>query len=106
MDTPPAVARMVAATNAADSTAFVESFADDAYLEDWGKGFQGRDEIAQWDQSDNIGKQSHFEVRSVRTEGDGYVATLEVSGGGFNGDSDFYFEVEDDLIRSMIIRAD
>jgi len=42
----------------------------------------------------------------VRTEGDGYVVTLEVTGGGFNGTSDFYFEVEDDLIRSMIIRAD
>ena len=34
------------------------------------------------------------------------VATLEVSGGGFNGESDFYFEVGDDAIRTMIIRAD
>jgi hypothetical protein len=42
----------------------------------------------------------------VRTEGAGYVVTLAVSGGGFNGVSDFYFEVDGDLIRSMVIRAD
>jgi hypothetical protein len=106
METPPAVLRMVEATNAADSDAFVAAFAEDAYLEDWGRGFRGRDGIAQWDQSDNIGRQSHFEVRSTRAEGDGYVVTLAVTGGGFNGTSDFYFEVADDLITSMIIRAD
>ncbi len=105
-DVPPAVTRMVEATNAANNAAFVDSFAEDAYLEDWGRGFTGRDEIAQWNQSDNVGRQSHFEVRSVRVEGDGYVVTLEVSGGGFNGVSDFYFEVDGDAIRTMIIRAD
>lgn len=105
MDTPPAAERMVAATNAADNAAVVEPFAEDAYLEDWGRGFQGRDGVAQWNRSDNIGKQSHLEVQSVRTEGDGYVVTLEVTGGGFSGVSDFYFEVDDDVIRSMIIRA-
>jgi ketosteroid isomerase-like protein len=105
-DVPPAVTRMVEATNAADSAAFVDAFADDAYLEDWGRGFRGRDGIAQWNQSDNIGRQSHFEVRSVRAEGDGVVVTLEVTGGGFNGTSDFYFEVDGDAIRTMIIRAD
>jgi hypothetical protein len=64
MDIPPAVTRMVEATNAADSAAFVAAFADDAYLEDWGRGFHGHEGIAGWDQSDNIGRQSHFEVRS------------------------------------------
>ena len=106
MDTPPAVLRMVEATNAADSAGFVDAFAEDAYLEDWGRTFRGRDGVAQWNASDNIGRQSHFEVRSVRAEGDGYVVTIGVSGGGFNGVSDFYFEVEDDVIRSMVIRAD
>lgn len=105
-DVPTAVARMVEATNSGDSTAFVDAFSDDAYLEDWGRGFRGRDGIAQWNQSDNIGRESHFEVRSVRPEGDGFVVTLEVSGGGFNGVSDFYFEVDGDAIRTMIIRAD
>jgi hypothetical protein len=103
---PSAVLRMVEATNASDSAGFVAAFADDAYLEDWGRGFHGHEGIASWDQSDNIGRQSHFEVRSVRAEGDGYVVTLAVSGGGFNGVSDFYFEVDDDVIRQMIVRAD
>jgi hypothetical protein len=106
MDAPPAVMRMVEATNAADSAAFVNVFAEDAYLEDWGRKFHGRAGVAQWNESDNIGRQSHFEVRSVRAEGNGQVVTLEVSGGGFNGVSDFYFEVDGDVIRSMVIRAD
>ncbi len=105
MDVPPAVQHMVDATNAADSAAFVESFAEDAYLEDWGRGFHGRDGVARWNQSDNIGRQSHFEVRSTRREGDGHVVTLQVTGGGFNGESDFYFEVDGDVIRQMVIRA-
>lgn len=106
LDVPTAVLRMVEATNAGDSTAFVDAFAEDAYLEDWGRAFHGRDGIARWNESDNIGRQSHFEVRSARRAGDGQVVTLAVTGGGFNGVSDFYFEVEGDAIRSMVIRAD
>jgi hypothetical protein len=106
IDVPPAVTRMVEATNAGDSRAFVDAFGEDAYLEDWGRGFHGRDGVARWNESDNIGRQSHFEVRSVRAEGNGHVVTLEVTGGGFNGVSDFYFEVADDAIRTMVIRAD
>ena len=37
MDTPAAVQRMIEATNAADRKAFVASFTEDAYLEDWGR---------------------------------------------------------------------
>ena len=106
MDVPQAVARMVSATNAADSEAFVGTFTDDAYLSDWGREFAGTDGVAAWNDSDNIGRQAHFEIAAVRNEGSGYVVTLQVTGGGFNGTSDFYFEVEGDRVRRMIIRAD
>jgi hypothetical protein len=96
---------MVEATNTADSEAFVDAFTDDAYLEDWGRDFAGRDGVAAWNDSDNIGRQAHFEIQDLRSEGSGFVVTLEVTGGGFNGVSDFYFEVEGDRVRTMIIRA-
>ena len=96
---------MVSATNAADSEAFVGTFTDDAYLEDWGREFAGPAGVAAWNESDNIGRQAHFEIQAVRNEGSGYVVTLEVTGGGFNGTSDFYFEVEGDQVQKMIIRA-
>lgn len=40
-ENPAAMQRMIEATNAADSDAFVPSFTDDTYLEDWGRGFHG-----------------------------------------------------------------
>jgi hypothetical protein len=106
VDVPVAITRMIEATNAGDAKAFVAAFTDDAYLEDWGRGFTGREGVGSWNESDNIGRQAHFEVRAVRSEGPGYVVTLQVSGGGFNGVSDFYFEVDGDRVKRMIIRAD
>jgi len=106
MDVPSAVTRMVEATNAGDSKGFVDSFTDDSYLDDWGREFAGTDGVAAWNESDNIGKQAHFEIKAARTEGVGYVVTLQVTGGGFNGTSDFYFEVDGDRVQRMIIRAD
>jgi hypothetical protein len=106
VDVPAAVTRVIEATNAGDGQAFVDAFTDDAYLEDWGRGFTGREGVGSWNESDNIGRQAHFEVMGVRTEGSGLVVTLQVSGGGFNGVSDFYFEVAGDRVKRMIIRAD
>ncbi|WP_027861021.1 nuclear transport factor 2 family protein [Marmoricola sp. URHB0036] len=106
VDVPAAVTRVIEATNAGDGQAFVDAFTDDAYLEDWGRGFTGHEGVGSWNESDNIGRQAHFEVMRVRTEGSGLVVTLQVSGGGFNGVSDFYFEVAGDRVKRMIIRAD
>ncbi len=106
METPVAVRRMIEATNAGDSDAFVDAFTDDAYLEDWGREFHGRAGVARWNESDNIGRNAHFEATGTVEQGGRYVVTLVVSGDGFNGTSDIAFEVEDQRIRSMIISAD
>jgi hypothetical protein len=106
METPAAVQRMIEATNAGDSDAFVDAFTEDAYLEDWGRAFHGRAGVASWDQTDNIGKNAHFEATGTVERDGRYVVTLVVTGGGFNGTSDIAFEVEGDRIRSMIISAD
>ena len=106
MDTPAAVQQMIDATNAGDRDAFVAAFTDDAYLVDWGREFHGHAGVARWNETDNIGKNAHFEATDTRGDGDRYVVTLVVTGGGFNGTSDISFEVDGDRIRSMVISAD
>ena len=100
------IARMIAATNAGDTEAFLDCFTTDAYLEDWGRGFDGREGIASWNQTDNIGKKSHFEAVGVEGTDTHQVVTIAVSGGGYNGTGPIEFEVRDDLISRLIIAAD
>lgn len=103
-DVPSAVQRMIDATNAGDSAAFVAAFAPEAVLVDWGKAFEGSEGIAAWNESDNIGRKAHFEIVDTVVEGDVWIVTLEVTGGGFNGESGFRFELADDLITRMEIQ--
>ena len=103
-DVPSAVQRMIDATNAGDHDAFVAAFAPDAVLVDWGTVFEGAEGIAAWDDSDNIGRKAHFEIADVDQEGDVWIVTLDVTGGGFNGTSGFRFELADDLITRMEIQ--
>jgi ketosteroid isomerase-like protein len=98
------VQRMIDATNAGDHEAFVAAFAPDADLVDWGKAYEGSAGIAEWDASDNIGRSSHFEITDVDQEGDVWIVTIQVTGGGFNGTSGFRFELADDLITRMEIQ--
>jgi ketosteroid isomerase-like protein len=97
---------MIDATNAGDHDAFVNSFTEDCFLQDWGRQFHGHSGVAAWDETDNIGKNTHFEALGTRQDGDAYVVTLEVTGDGFNGTSDITFEVDGDRIRSMVIKPD
>jgi hypothetical protein len=97
------IQRMIDATNSADTEAFLASFTADAYLSDWGRGFTGRDEIAKWNQTDNIGRQAHFEALASREVDGTQVVTLRVTGNGYNGTGDMEFTIEGDLISRMII---
>jgi ketosteroid isomerase-like protein len=93
------------ATNRGDHDAFVAVFTEDAVLDDWGRVFHGRDGVASWNRTDNIGKRAHFELLGVEPSDapDRVVATLAVTGGGFNGTSPFTFEFRGDRIARMTI---
>ncbi len=56
-----------------------------------------------WDSTDNIGKHAHFEDLGATADGDEWVVTLKVTGGGYNGTSDIRFAVADDKIARMVI---
>ena len=104
-DVPAPVQAFVDATNAGDSAAFVAAFTEDAFLSDWGKEFRGHDGIASWDASDNIGRRAHFDVLGVKpgaTQQE-VVATVMVTGGGFNGTSDLTFTLRGDAISRLVI---
>lgn len=102
---PPAIQAFVDTTNRGDSEGFVAAFTEDAYLNDWGREFHGREGVASWNDSDNIGRQSHFDVHGIvpGRMPEQYLLTLTVSGNGYNGPGTFTFDLRDGLIARFLI---
>jgi hypothetical protein len=102
---PAAIQNFIEATNRADSGAFVAAFTEDAYLNDWGREFHGREGVRAWNRTDNIGVRSHFELVSAEpgTTPGSYTVTLTVTGDGFNGTGPMNFELRDGRIASLRI---
>ncbi len=104
-DMPIAIQTFVNATNSGDSQSFVANFTEDAYLRDWFYTFKGQEGVNIWNKSDNIGKNTHFDVLSIfkgKTD-DEYILKVKVSGNGFNGNSKIQFFLKDNFISKMII---
>lgn len=103
MTAPEPIRRFVEATNKGDTQAFLDTFAADASLTDWGRSFHGREQIARWNQSDNIGVKSNLRIVSI-VEADGsYHVRIAVKGDGFNGEGDMVFTLNGDRIASLVI---
>jgi SnoaL-like domain len=102
---PTAIQAFVDATNSADSDAFVAAFTPDAHLDDWGRTFSGHEGVRSWDSTDNIGVQSHFDLLDVTagSQDEEYVATLRVSGNGYNGTGPMTFRLRGGLIADLRI---
>jgi hypothetical protein len=102
---PPVIQEFIDATNAADTERFVATFADDAYLNDWGREFHGPDGVRSWNETDNIGMQSQFELISVlpgSAHGE-YTANIKVTSNRFNGTGPFRFVLRDGKIASLVL---
>jgi ketosteroid isomerase-like protein len=104
-DLPAAIRNFIDATNRGDSDAFVAAFTEDAYLNDWGREYHGHDGVRAWNETDNIGVRSHFELVSATAGATpaSYVVTLTVSGDGFNGTGPMNFELRDERIARLRI---
>jgi hypothetical protein len=103
MPTPEPIRRFVDATNAGDTEAFLDTFTSDASLTDWGRSFQGREHIAGWNQSDNIGVQSNLRIVRIAEIDGSYRVRIAVKGEGFNGEGDMVFTLDGDRIASLVI---
>lgn len=105
IELPPAIRTFIDATNEGDSEAFVSAFTPNAYLNDWGREFHGRDGVSAWNRTDNIGVQAHFDLVSARRGAgeDAYHLRLKVSGNGYNGTGPMDFVLRDGLIASLRI---
>jgi ketosteroid isomerase-like protein len=106
-ETPAAIRAFIDATNAGDSDAFVAAFTADATLDDWGRKFAGHAGVRDWDRTDNIGVQSHFDLLAIEAgeEPDSYVATMRVRGNGYNGTGPMVFRIRGGLVASLRISA-
>jgi hypothetical protein len=102
---PAPIQAFIDATNRGDTESFLAAFTDDAYLNDWGREFHGRDGVRSWDTTDNIGVRSHFELVGVEPgkHDDEYLVSLTVSGDGFNGTGPLLFTLRDGLIARLVI---
>lgn len=108
IDVPSPIATFISTTNASDSDGFVATFTDDGSLDDWGRVVHGHDGIRSWDRTDNIGKESQFELVDIAKEvtPGTYLVHLKVTGKGFNGVSPFRFTLRGDLIERVVIVPD
>jgi hypothetical protein len=102
-DLEPAIRQMIEATNNADDATFLDAFAEGATIDDWGRTFTGRTEIAGWNDRENIGVHSHIEATSVERRGDEIVVGVQVTGDGYNGGGAFAFTLAGDRIARMVI---
>ena len=102
---PPPVVIALAAANSGNIDQFLDCFAADGSVDDWGRIFSGRQAIRDWSDREFIGAHVILEVVEQSADGETAVVTAQVGGSGFNGESTFTFTTEGDVIRSMRITA-
>jgi hypothetical protein len=105
VETPPAIRSFIETTNAEDTDGFLAAFTSDGTIDDGGRTFAGRDGIAAWNASDNIGRHSRFDVVEL-SQGSSpgeYVLTMDVTGDGYNGLGTMTFVVDGNRVRSLVI---
>lgn len=99
----PPIRAMIEATNRNDHDGVVSSFAGDAILDDFGRIFSGREEIARWDAQENTGTHNHLTVTGVARSGPETRVAIEVTGNGYNGSGGLVFVADDESIRRLTI---
>jgi hypothetical protein len=101
---PTPIAALIDATNRGDRAAFVNTFALDATVTDGDRTFSGRDEIARWDDSDNIGAGMHFDLASIIAIGPSrYAVTLTATSRRFSGTGTMHIMLRDNAIASLTV---
>ena len=102
---PAPIQRLVDAINTGDTEAFVASFTEDGFVDDWGREFTDRAAIKAWSDHEFIGANGTMDVQRVDTDGDQVVVVADWRSTHANGLSEFTFDVDGDRIARMTIRG-
>jgi hypothetical protein len=100
---PSPVQRLIDATNAGDTAAFLAVFTEDGAVDDWGRTFRGVDAITGWSDAEFIGKQVTLDITTADVSGQVTTIVAQVGGNGFNGPSTFGFTTAGDRVSLMTI---
>jgi hypothetical protein len=101
--TPKIIAQVIAAVNGGKTDAFLDLFATEGAVDDWGSVYRGRAEIKDWSDRELIGVHAHFTLQSAEQHGDKASMMVMVGGQGFTGPSRFVFTLAGDRIQRMQI---
>lgn len=101
----PVVAEFVDAVNRGDRQAFLDSFASDGAVDDWGRVFSGRDEIATWSDREFLGAEGTLTPEQVDADDAGTITVIgDWRSNHANGRSRFTFQLDGPKIATMTIR--
>ena len=100
---PAPVARFVQAINGADTDAFVATFTETGFVDDWGRVLSGPVGVRSWAQSDAIGAGARMTVLDVVIDGDVVTTRFDWRSRVFNGESTGIFVVDGDRLASFTI---
>src|SRR5580692_7199097 len=106
---PPLVATFVEATNGFDLEQLMDTFADDALVNDQLRDYWGKAAIRDWAEREIIGERLTIAVTEVMKHYDNFIVTADIDGSfDKRGLPDplvlaFYFIPHDDLIIQLII---
>lgn len=103
LELPAAIQRFVDAINAGDTDAFVQSFTEDGFVDDWGRVLSGPDGIRSWAATDAIGQDARIEILSADVDGDAVTTRFGWRSNRFNGESTGVFALDGDRLRSFSI---
>ena len=105
-DQVPAVVReALQAASTHDTTRFLDCFAADGAVDDWGRIFTGHQQIRRWSDAEFIGKKVILSDLRFASDGDRIVVHARVGGEGYTGPSTFTFTPREAKIRLMRITS-
>lgn len=104
VDLPPHLSDFFDAVNQQDEAAFLDSFASDGFVDDWGHVFAGREAIKGWSDKQLIGAHGFFTPKKMTRKGDAITVTGDYRSDHVNGLNAFTFRNTDNGLSSVVIR--
>lgn len=94
---------VISATNRGDHQGFVDAFAKDGSVNDWGHLHAGRGDLAKWDKAENTGVGAQLRVTGVSRIAGEVLVLLEVTINGESNTGTWSFRVAGPKVASLEI---